>query len=456
MYMAGIDIGTTSIGVVIVSASGETVSVVTKANDSELRSKRSSERIQEPERIVAIVRELIAGCEPYWKDVSAIGISCQMHGMLYVNRAGRSVSPLYTWQDGRGDLPLKQGKESYVERLGKLTGYSMSSGFGLATHYYNALNGEVPEGAAFLCTIGDYVAMKLTGAAVPVMDPSNAASLGIFSNRVTAFDAAAVARAGIDAAILPPICKENGIAGTTSDGKVVACAIGDNQASFIGAVPKLQGTLLVNIGTGSQISLFSESHEEVAGLETRPFPGGGCLLVGAPLSGGKSYALLEQFFKAVCLSFCDAEMDDALIFERMNEMAGQALDSGLGQLRFDTQFYGTRNDPNGVGHAAGIGPDNFTPGHFAAAVLTGIVDELMGFVHVIPERLLATVTGAAGSGNGIRRNPVMQRLLRERLNLPLHLAEAKEEAAFGAAVHAAAVTGAYPDLNAAMAAMKKG
>ncbi|MBM7564043.1 FGGY family carbohydrate kinase [Paenibacillus sacheonensis] len=456
MKFAGIDIGTTSIGIVIASSAGETISVVTKANDAFLRSERSWERTQEPERIAAIVRELIEASEPYWADVAAIGISCQMHGMLYVNLDGRSVSPLYTWQDGRGDLPMAHGVGTYAEHLGRLTGHSASSGYGLVTHYYNTLNGEVPKDAAFLCTIGDYIAMKLTGATSPVMDPSNAAGFGLFANRLAAFDAAAVAKAGMDASMLPPVAQAGGIAGRTPDGKAVACAIGDNQASFIGAVPKLAGTMLVNIGTGSQMSVYTEQYEEIPGLETRPFPGGGFLLVGAPLSGGKSYALLEQFFKAVCRSFGDAAIDDADIYERMNAMAGQALEEGMGQLRFGTQFYGTRYDPQGLGHAAGIGPDNFTPGHFAAAVLTGIVDELMGFVHLLPGRLLNAVTGAAGSGNGIRRNPVMQRLLREHLTLPLHLAEAKEEAAFGAAVHAAAATGACADLNAAMAAMKKG
>ncbi|MBO7748108.1 hypothetical protein I8J29_28345 [Paenibacillus sp. MWE-103] len=456
MQVAGIDIGTTSIALVIASDKGETVSAATKANDAALPSERSWEHAQEPERIVALVRELIADSAPYWDEAAAIGISCQMHGVLYVNREGCSVSPLYTWQDGRADLPMARGDGTYAEQLGRLSGHAVSAGYGLATHYYNQLNGEVPKDAAYLCTIGDYVAMRLTGSAAPRMDASNAAALGLFSNRLLAFDLSALARAGIDASLLPPVCKGDGILGTTPDGKPVACAIGDNQASFIGAVPRLEGTLLVNVGTGSQMSVYVPRQEEVAGLETRPFPGGGFLLVGAPLSGGKSYALLERFFKAACRAFADVDLDDADIYERMNALAGEALDDGLGQLRFATQFYGTRHDPLVLGHVAGIGPANFTPGHFAAGVLGGIVDELLGYVHLLPGRLLGGVTNAAGSGNGIRRNPVLQRLLREHLNLPLQLAETQEEAAFGAAAYAAAASGAFPDLNAAMAAMKKG
>ncbi|REE92716.1 sedoheptulokinase [Paenibacillus taihuensis] len=462
MKLAGIDIGTTSIGIVIVSSeSGKTELVAIKANDAQLPSERSWERAQNPERIVEIVRELISGCGPAWSDVSAIGVSCQMHGMLYVDRSGRSVSPLFTWQDGRGDLMKPDSADTYADHLSKLTRHPMSSGFGLTTHYYNVLNDEVPADAAALCSIGDYVAMQLTGTAIPLIDASNAASFGLFSNKLADFDADAVARSGMNAAILPPVCAGTGIAGITPDGKQVACAIGDNQASFIGSVPDLIGTMLLNIGTGSQMSAYTEELEEIPGLETRPFPGGGFLLVGAPLSGGKSYALLEQFFKSVCLAFGGGtEAKDQHLYERMNALAEEVLNSplnaGLGQLRVGTQFYGTRQDPFERGHIAGLSADNFTPGYLAAGVLTGIVDELMGFVHLLPENLRASLNKAAGAGNGIRRNAVMQRLLRERLKLPLHLAEAKEEACFGAAIYAAAAAGAFPDIHAAMAAMKRG
>src|SRR5690606_18847038 len=99
----------------------------------------------------------------------------------------------------------------------------------------------------------------------------------------------------------------------TLTGQKVACAIGDNQASFLGSVPSLAQSLQVNVGTGSQISIFTPSLEEVPGLadpllETRPFPGGGYLLVGASLGGGKTYALLEALFRDIHDSFAAAKL----------------------------------------------------------------------------------------------------------------------------------------------------
>ena len=54
--------------------------------------------------------------------------------------------------------------------------------------------------------------------------------------------------------------------------------------------------MLVNVGTGSQFSVFTPHYLQADGLETRPMPGGGYLLAGASLCGGRAYALLEQFF----------------------------------------------------------------------------------------------------------------------------------------------------------------
>ncbi len=109
--------------------------------------------------------------------VGAIGLDGQMHGVLYVDGAGRAASPLATWQDGRGDLPLGEG--SYASELIRLTGLHMATGFGLTTHFWNLANGAVPEGARALATIADYVGMRLTGRTSPLMHASNAAGIGL-------------------------------------------------------------------------------------------------------------------------------------------------------------------------------------------------------------------------------------------------------------------------------------
>ena len=66
-------------------------------------------------------------------DIGGIGVTGQMHGILYLDELGRAVSPLYTWQDQRGAERLTQ--QTYAERLSELTGYTLSTGYGVVTHF---------------------------------------------------------------------------------------------------------------------------------------------------------------------------------------------------------------------------------------------------------------------------------------------------------------------------------
>ena len=101
----------------------------------------------------------------------------------------------------------------------------------------------------------------------------------------------------MDTIRLPEICEDMEVLGMYKDIPVTV-AIGDNQASFLGAAGSENNTLLVNMGTGGQISVLTDQYFETEGIEARPFLGGKYLLVGASLCGGKAYALLENFFRS--------------------------------------------------------------------------------------------------------------------------------------------------------------
>ena len=106
-------------------------------------------------------------------DVSVIGVTGQMHGILYIDEAGNALSPLYTWQDGRGNLKYKD--TTYAEYL------NGSSGFGCITDFYNRENGIRPESAFGFCTIHDYFVMKICDLKEPVIHSSDAASFGCYN-----------------------------------------------------------------------------------------------------------------------------------------------------------------------------------------------------------------------------------------------------------------------------------
>lgn len=430
MKTLGLDIGTTTISAVVYDDRAGLLASRTVENDSFLPGE-SWERLQAPSVIcrkaISTVRELLGE----YPDVAAMGLSGQMHGILYLDAAGEPVSPLYTWQDGRGDLPYDQN-QSWAARLSEITGFPLSTGCGLVTHYYNMNHGLVPENAAVLCTIQDYLAMKLSGRTTPVMDATNAASLGLYDGPSHCFDSAALEKAGIDPAILPELVSGPCL-GTGLLGIPVCAALGDNQASFLGAAGGRADVLLVNMGTGGQVCVWSPDYIRTEALETRPFPDGGWLLVGASLCGGRSYALLERFFRETVKMVTGQEVSAYEAMARAMAAAGDLTDAPA----IVTAFQGTRKNPSLRGSVANLGADNFTPAHFIRGVMQGMADEL----YAMYEGYLAmggkAPAAMIGSGNGLRRNPHLCKVFENTFRMPLTLSENEEEAACGAAIYAA-------------------
>lgn len=430
MKTLGLDIGTTTISAVVYDTEAGVLASRTVKNGAFLPGQ-SWERIQDPaviyERACASVTALLS----QHPDVAALGLTGQMHGILYLNPQGDPVSPLYIWQDGRGDLPYDE-THSWASHLSQLTGYSLATGYGMVTHFYNLRHGLVPREAVTLCTIQDYLAMKLAGRTRPVLDPTDAASLGLYHSLKGCFDAEALKKAEIPEKMLPQILSQPYL-GTGALGIPVYAAIGDNQASFLGATGGQTDVLLVNMGTGGQISVYSPTFLQTETLETRPFPDGGWLLVGASLCGGRSYALLESFFRQTVKLVTGREESAYAAMDRAMEACGFLPNAP----KTTTTFQGTRRDPSKKGAIEDIDPENFTPVHLIQSVMQGMADELYamyrGYLTLGGQPPVAMI----GSGNGLRQNRHLCRIFEETFGCSLTLSENNEEAACGAAIYAA-------------------
>ena len=430
MKTLGLDIGTTTISAVVYDRDLGVLTSRTEENNSFLTGE-SWERLQDPsvifDQALAMVHKLLQ----VYPQVAAIGLSGQMHGILYLDTAGEPVSPLYTWQDGRGGLPYDR-HDSWASQLSGLTGYELATGYGLVTHYYNLNHGLVPQNAAKLSTIHDYLAMKFSGRTSPLTDPTNAASLGLYDGPRRCFDGAALKKAGIDPAMLPQLVTEPCL-GTGMLGIPVYTALGDNQASFLGATGGRTDALLVNMGTGGQVSVYSPDYMQAPTLETRPFPDGGWLLVGASLCGGRSYALLENFFRETVKMVTGREVCTYDAMAKALDASGPPAD----YPETVTLFQGTRKDPHLRGSIRNLSPDNFTPRHFISGVMHGMARELYGLYEGYLAMGGKPPVAMIGSGNGLRKNPHLCRIFEDTFGIPLTLSENDEEAACGAAIYAA-------------------
>lgn len=443
MRTIGLDIGTTTICASVVDgADGTVLESRTVPNASFLTGLAPWQKQQDPRRIEKTARELTEDMLRRFAPVGGIGVTGQMHGIVYFDDAGRAVSPLYTWQDGSGDQPCGDGR-TYVQVMGEASGYPLATGFGAVTHYVHRQRGEVPAGVCGFCTIHDYIAMRLAGQKRPAVHPSDAASLGLFSLEQNAFDRAAVAALDMEEGLFPEAAQEYTCLGRTPQGVPVFTAIGDNQASFIGAVRDMDTAVLVNVGTGSQISLLSDRLVYDPLLETRPCVEGQFLLVGSSLCGGRAYALLEGFFRQMMQ---EAGVACGSLYPVLDRLSAD-FETLPDKLHFSTRFSGTRRHPEQRASITNLGIGNFTPRHFAVGVLEGTAEELYAFYAGMTARPGFRPETVVGSGNGIRRGEVLRRMLAARFGAPVRVPAHTEEAAYGAALYALVGAGAFPDIR---------
>ena len=426
MKTLGIDIGTTTISAVVVDMDTQKVEKsYTISNNSFLATSHVWEKLQNPAVIIAKAKNLVDSILEEYTEIERIGMTGQMHGIVYLDKEGSAISPLYTWQDRRCDEKCFDGK-CISQIIEKKTGKTVPTGYGLATHIYNLKVGSVPQNAVQICTIMDYLGMVLTGEKRPLVHSSNAASLGFYDAEAGGFVKEDLERLGVDIGILPTVTEYFTFLGEYR-GRLVSVAIGDNQASFLGAVHDMENTVLVNIGTGGQISVLSDHCFMAKNIEARPFTKGKYLLAGSSLCGGRAYATLEKFFKTYAQAMGVTETNHYAVMEKLLETREETE-----RLIVDTRFSGTRSDPDHRGSIEAISTENFTPAALIYGVLDGMVQELYEMYQIITSETDQKKSKVIASGNGIRKNLWLQKIVNEKFCMQVQLAEYEEEAAVGA------------------------
>lgn len=421
MKSLGIDIGTTTI-TALVTDNDELIEAKT-FNNQLLRSSQSFEKIQDPNQIYQSVIAEIDRFISKHEDIETIGVTGQMHGILYVSEDCEPLTPLFLWCDERSG-ELMNGRETYCDYIEKLTGKKIPVGYGLATHFYNAINKVVDTlGPYKIMTIGDFIANKL--AAVKFenmrMHSTNAASLGLYDLKTNRFYREALRVLDINDAAIPSVTVENEILGKYKNASVTV-AIGDNQASYFG-VANNKDAICVNVGTGSQLSVRIQEYRDIAGIETRPYVDGTYLLVGASICGGMAFEALAKLFQEISRRPLDE------VYEFMIQSSYDEDD----ELIFEPTFSGTREDKNKRGSLHNITLKNFRKDNMVIAMLRGITNELYAFYEKMGLEN-ASDYHLVASGNGIRKNPLLQKIIEKTFKKTLVLSPIIEEAAYGASL----------------------
>ena len=159
--------------------------------------------------------------------------------------------------------------------------------------------------------------------------------------------------------------------------------------------------------------------------------------------------MLEQFYREV------SGTEDALY----ESMAAQANDFrekyGTQEAwKVQTTFSGTRSNPDLRGSIQNIGVENFHPGAMTLGMIKGVLEELFAMYTQMCEVTGKKATKLVGSGNGIRKNKLMQELAEELYGMKMEIPLYQEEAAYGAALYSTVAAGLVESMEEAQGKIK--
>lgn len=433
MLYLGIDIGTTKVSAVITSAD-RAVHYSSSADHNACLSLGAG--IFEHDFALvedAVVKVLGKLPREELASVSGVGLTCHMHSVIRGRKNGE-VSTCVTWQDRRA--------ENEVVEMRTACGCSLYPGYGAVTLAHYARHSEL-DGWDWAGTPADELARRITGGdSIMSIEPSLAASWGIYDIRKGDWNLEAAEKLGIQARFLPKVVPAGTICGYTSgnfgglkDGIPVYVAIGDNQASVIGSGGNLSEDLFVTVGTGSQLSAVEDEAEAlkysgISGLDIRPFPGGRVLVAVPPLSGGKSWSLFGEAVSSFLKSFGVTPPPGKELLDILCAYAEDAAPDA-GGIRVNADFLGSRVREGEFGSISGITASNFTLPNIARALADGIARNIFD---PMPAEIIGKKKRMIGSGNGLARCSAVRNAVQRACGLPLEMPSVREEAATGAAL----------------------
>nr|XP_046267008.1 sedoheptulokinase [Scatophagus argus] len=436
-YILGIDIGTTSVKAVLLESGSRAVAVShgLPTTSDIIDNSGIKAKEQDTGRIIDTVNRCI-GLLPRDKlqHVSSIGLSGQMHGVLFwkakdgcdwSNRdffTVKDTSQLITWQDGRCS-------SHFLSSLPKPDSHlSVATGFGCATiFWYMRHRPEFLEDFTVAGTIQDYVVSMLCGLDECVMTPQNAASWGFFNTSSNQWNMHILKDAGFPLHLLPRCVPSGGLAGQTcSDwhgipaGTPVGAALGDFQCSVYSCMSARTDAVL-NISTSAQLTFAMpadfkppDSPQPSSSVSYFPYFEDLYLAVAASLNGGNALATFVEMI-AAWMKELGVELSDSCLYEKLIR---SALNQETSDLRVSPTILGERHNPLCMGQVTNISPTNLSLGHLTRALCRGILENITS---MMPVELLqqAGVSRIVGSGSAIARNEVLRQELERAFPQPV-------------------------------------
>ena len=449
----GIDLGTSSVKLLLLSEEGRILASATV--DYPISYPRSGWAEQNPEDwyigVVKGIQKLLLGQDK--SLVKGISLGGQMHGLVILDKQDNVIRPCILWNDGR-----TQKQTDYLnavigkQKLSECTANIAFAGFTAPKLLWVKEN--EPENFAKIEKImlpKDYIVYRLCG--VHSTDYSDASGMLLLDVKNRKWNKDMCDICGISVGQLPKLYESFEVVGTIkkdiadefglSDQVVMCAGAGDNAAAAVGTGTVRAGNCNISLGTSGTVFIVGNgfSVDNKNALHSFCHANGGYHLMGCMLSAAS----------------CNNWWSDNILRTSNYDAEQQGLESLMGKngTFFLPYLMGERsphNDVNARGAFIGMRPDT-TRGEMTLAVLEGVAFALRDCVEVAKSNGV-TVTSTRICGGGAR-SELWRNIIANVLNIPVESPVIEEGPAYGAAVLAMVGSGKYRTVeNAANALVK--
>ena len=265
-YLLGIDLGTSSLKTIVLSRDGQILA--SDALDYQYDSPVQGYAEQDPNvwwnACVTTIRNAVSKAGISASDISAIGFSGQMHGVVTLDKNYQVIRPAILHCDARSGEQVEQVKGLFsLTEQQRLFRNPVYPGFMLTSLLWMRENEpENFERIAHVCSPKDYIRYLLTG--IFSSEYSDASATLLFDIEKNCWSDEIISRVSLPHGIFPDCTEPTAIVGKVSaeaanltglkTGTQVAAGGGDLTMMSVGSGMVRNGDAIINIGTSGQVS----------------------------------------------------------------------------------------------------------------------------------------------------------------------------------------------------------
>lgn len=444
MLYIGVDLGTSSVKLLLMDETGDIKSIVTREYPLSFPAPGWSE--QNPEdwytNLIDGIKELTKDCDK--SIVEGISFSGQMHGMVILDEKDQVIRPAILWNDGRTQAECDYlNNEIGKDKISSYTGNMALTGFTAPKLLWVKKN--EPDNFSKIKKVmlpKDYIAYMLSG--IHCTDVSDASGMLLLDVKNKCWSKEMLDIIGLKEDQLATVYESYDVVGTLKKSvamelglpetvKVIAGG-GDQAVAAVGTGTVGHGMCNVSLGTSGVVFIASKEYAEVDDNALHVF----------------AHADGKYHFMGVMLSAAASNkwwMDEIIGTKEYGKEQASINELGKNNVYFLPYLMGERtphNNPNARGTFIGMTMDTGRS-DMTQAVLEGVAFALRDSFE-ITKKLGVDIERIRINGGGAK-SPLWNKIIANVLNVKVDKINSEEGPAFGAAILAAVGCGKFSSVE---------